>query len=79
MKIEEKIAMARRSINLTQDQLAELLEVTRQTISKWESGLAFPETAKISKLADVLKVSCDYLLKDDKSAVAPVSTKGSNN
>ena len=49
MKIEEKIAMARRSINLTQDQLAELLEVTRQTISKWESGLAFPETAKISE------------------------------
>jgi len=40
---------------LTQDQLAESLEVTRQTISKWESDLAFPETAKISKLAEVLR------------------------
>lgn len=78
MKTGEKIAKARKDINLTQDQLAELLEVTRQTISKWESGLAFPETAKISKLAEVLKVSCDYLLKDDKSVTSEVSVQSSN-
>jgi transcriptional regulator with XRE-family HTH domain len=78
MKIGEKIAKARKDINLTQDQLAELLEVTRQTISKWESDLAFPETAKIAKLAEVLKVSCDYLLRDDKSVTAEVSMQSSN-
>ncbi|WP_253200393.1 helix-turn-helix domain-containing protein [Clostridium sp. CF012] len=78
MKTGEKIAKARKDINLTQDQLAELLEVTRQTISKWESDLTFPETSKISKLADALKVSCDYLLRDDQSVTAEVSMKSSN-
>lgn len=70
MKSGDKIAKARKNLNLTQDQLAELLEVTRQTISKWESGLAFPETSKISKLTKVLKVSCDYLLSEDDKAIA---------
>ena len=78
MKLGEKIAKARKDINLTQDQLAELLEVTRQTISKWESDCAFPETAKISKLAGVLKMSCDYLLRDDQSVTAEVSMQRSN-
>ncbi|MBZ9687491.1 helix-turn-helix domain-containing protein [Clostridium estertheticum] len=78
MKTGEKIAKARKDINLTQDQLAELLEVTRQTISKWESDLTFPETSKISKLAEVLKVSCDHLLRDDKSVTAEVSMQSSD-
>ena len=78
MKTGEKIAKTRKDINLTQDQLAELMEVSRQTISKWESDLAFPETAKISKLAEVLKVSCDYLLRDDKSVTSEVSMLSSN-
>lgn len=79
MKIGEKIAKARKATNLTQDQLAELLEVTRQTISKWESDLAFPETAKIAKLAEILKVSCDYLLREDKPVTVEVSMDGANN
>ena len=78
MKTGDKIAKARKNVNYTQDQLAELLEVTRQTISKWESNLAFPETSKISKLAEVLKVSCDYLLKEGKSLVAEVTMDSSN-
>jgi len=78
MKIGDKIAKARKNINLTQDQLAELLGVARQTISKWESDLTFPETVKIARLAEVLKVSCDYLLKDDKSVVAEVSLESSD-
>ncbi|MFT9495773.1 helix-turn-helix domain-containing protein [Anaerosolibacter sp.] len=78
MRIGEKIAKARKDINLTQDQLAELLEVTRQTISKWESDLAFPETAKIGKLAKVLKVTCDYLLREEESVRAEVSMTSTN-
>ena len=42
MKTGVRIAKARKDINLTQDQLAELLKVTKQIISKWESDLAFP-------------------------------------
>ncbi|WP_251862233.1 helix-turn-helix domain-containing protein [Clostridium sp. Marseille-Q2269] len=78
MKTGKKIAKARKDINMTQDQLAELLQVTRQTISKWESDLAFPETSKIPKLSDALKVSCDYLLKDNEIVTAEVSLQGSN-
>ena len=78
MKTGEKIAKARKDSNLTQDQLAELLKVTRQTISKWESDLTFPETSKISKLAEVLKVSCDYLLREEKVVTAQVATPNSN-
>lgn len=79
MKIGEKIAKARKDINFTQDQLAELLEVSRQTISKWESDLAYPETVKITKIADVLKVSCDYLLKEENSAKVEATKQSSNN
>ena len=78
MKTGDKIAKARKNVNLTQDQLAEVLEVTRQTISKWESNLAYPETSKIAKLAEVLKVSCDYLLRDVKPVVAEVSTQSAD-
>lgn len=78
MNLGEKICKARKNINMTQDQLAELLDVTRQTISKWESDLAFPETSKIAKLSDVLKVSCDYLLKDNKTVTAEVSMDEDN-
>lgn len=65
MKTGEKIAKARKNINLTQDQLAEILDVSRQTISKWESDIAYPEAGKLTLLADTLNVSIDYLLKDE--------------
>ncbi|WP_242987850.1 helix-turn-helix domain-containing protein [Anaerofustis stercorihominis] len=65
MKTGEKIAKARKNINLTQDQLAEILDVSRQTISKWESDIAYPEAGKLKLLADTLNVSIDYLLKDE--------------
>ncbi|EDS73449.1 DNA-binding helix-turn-helix protein [Anaerofustis stercorihominis DSM 17244] len=65
MKTGEKIAKARKNISLTQDQLAEVLDVSRQTISKWESDIAYPEAGKLKLLADTLNVSIDYLLKDE--------------
>ena len=65
MKTGEKIAKARKNINLTQDQLEEELDVSRQTISKWESDIAYPEAGKLKLLADTLNVSIDYLLKDE--------------
>lgn len=64
MKIGEKIAGARRAQNLTQEQLADLLQVSRQAVSRWESGLAYPETDHLVRLSEILNVNCDYLLKD---------------
>ena len=67
MSMGEKIVEARKANNLTQEQLAELMGVTRQSISRWEQNLAYPEVEKILRLSDILNVSCDYLLKEHET------------
>lgn len=67
MSIGRKIADARKAKNLTQEQLADLMSVTRQSISRWESEQSYPEMDKIVFLAEILGVSLDYLLKDNIS------------
>ena len=62
MTTGEKIAKCRKEKNLTQGQLAEMLGVTRQAVSRWESDLAFPETDNLMKMSRLFGVSCDYLL-----------------
>lgn len=62
MSMGARLAQARRSQNLTQEQLAERLGVTRQAVSRWESDTAYPETDKIVRMAALFEVSCDYLL-----------------
>ena len=64
MSLGNKLAQARKKQNLTQEQLAERLGVTRQAVSRWESGAAWPETDKLVRMAQILEVSCDYLLQD---------------
>ena len=64
MKIGDKIAKARKTQNLTQEQLADLLNVSRQAVSRWESDLAYPETENLVRLSEILQINCDYLLKD---------------
>lgn len=65
MSIGNKIADARKKRNLTQEQLAELLKVTRQSISRWESDQTYPDMDKIVFLSEILNVTCDYLLTDN--------------
>jgi len=57
MSIGRKIADARKAKNLTQEQLADLMSVTRQSISRWESEQSYPEMDKIVFLAEILGVS----------------------
>ena len=64
MSMGARLAQARRGQNMTQEQLAEKLGVTRQAVSRWESDAAYPETDKIVRMAQILEVSCDYLLQD---------------
>lgn len=64
MTTGEKISILRQQKNLTQEQLAELMNVSRQSISKWESDAAYPETDKLIALADYFGCSVDYLLRD---------------
>lgn len=65
MTTGEKIAKLRKECNYTQEQLAELLGVSRQSVSKYESGVAFPETEKLIKLSEIFGCSVDYLLKNN--------------
>ena len=65
MDFSEKLITLRKQAGLSQEQLADRLGVTRQSVSKWESGAAFPELVKIISLSEMFDVSVDYLVKDD--------------
>lgn len=65
MTFGEKITKLRKESNYTQEQLADILKVSRQSVSKWESDMAYPETDKLISLANLFKCSTDYLLKDE--------------
>ncbi|KPI53005.1 DNA-binding protein [Clostridioides difficile] len=63
MDISEKILKLRKANNLSQENLAEQLNVSRQSISKWETGQSIPETEKLITLSEIFDVTIDYLLK----------------
>ena len=63
--LSEKIAGLRRREGWSQEELAERLGVSRQSVSKWESGAAQPDVERVLALSDVFGVSTDYLLRDD--------------
>lgn len=67
MTLGEKIAKQRKELEYTQEQLAEILGVSRQSVSKWESDLAYPETDKLIKMGKLFDCSMDYLLIDEIS------------
>lgn len=65
MALSDKLYMLRKKSGLSQEQLAEQLSVSRQAISKWESGQSVPESEKLVAISNYFKVSLDYLLKND--------------
>lgn len=69
MTTADKIAQKRKENNLTQDGLASLLDVSRQAVSRWESGLAYPETEKLIKMSRIFNCTVDWLLKDDSEEI----------
>ena len=64
MTLGEKLSKLRKENNYTQEQLADVLGVSRQSISKWESDTAYPETDKLIKIGKLFECSMDYLLND---------------
>lgn len=64
MNFAEKLIVLRRKQGMSQEQLADHLGVTRQSVSKWESGSSVPELAKLIALSEMFQVSVDYLVKD---------------
>lgn len=64
MALSEKLYMLRKKSGLSQEQLAEQLNVSRQAISKWESGASSPESDKLIAISNYFNVSLDYLMKE---------------
>lgn len=62
MELKDRIAAVRRAAGLTQEQLGELLGVSRQAVSRWESGQTSPDAATLAALCEKLRVSADYVL-----------------
>ena len=67
VEIGMKISQARREQGITQVELAAKMSVTRQTVSRWESGIAYPDIEKVVDLSNILHVSCDYLLRTEEN------------
>ncbi|MDF2543726.1 MAG: transcriptional regulator, family [Herbinix sp.] len=66
MKFCDKLIQLRREKGYSQEQLADMLNISRQSVSKWEAGQSMPELSKLLILSDVFSVSVDYLLKEDQ-------------
>ncbi len=68
MTLADKIIMLRKKQGWSQEELADKLDVTRQSVSKWESAQSVPDIGKIIQLSELFSVSTDYLLKDEIDA-----------
>ena len=65
MILADKIINERKKNGWSQEELAEMLDVSRQSVSKWEGAQSVPDLQKILKMAEMFGVSTDYLLKDE--------------
>lgn len=70
MNLPEKLTYLRKQKGLTQSDLAETLNVSRQAISRWEVGTAAPSTDNLKMLGNLYGVSVDYLLNDNADDVS---------
>lgn len=64
MKLSDKIVRLRKAAGMSQEELAEKLQVSRQAVSRWEVGTAMPDAANILQLSQLFCVTADYLLNE---------------
>lgn len=77
MTLGKRIQKGRKEAGLSQEELAELLGVSRQAVSKWENDNGYPEMEKIVRLGQIYQVSLDYLVGNKQdSSVEDVTSKG---
>lgn len=62
MKLNEQITQLRRERKMSQEELAEILQVSRQSVSKWENGLSNPDTENLIRLAEIFQVDVNLLI-----------------
>ena len=79
MNFSEKLVILRKENGLSQENLAEKLNVSRQAVAKWENGFGFPDISNLISISEIFNVTLDYLVKEnDCSVKIPFSEKGEN-
>ncbi|MDN6080374.1 MAG: helix-turn-helix domain-containing protein [Lactococcus lactis] len=73
MELSEKLKQLRADKKITQEKLAEILHVSRTTISSWETGRSYPDLQMIVEISDYFKVSLDFLLREDKKMITKLT------
>lgn len=68
IKIHEQLVKLRKENNMSQEKLAELLGVSRQTIYKWENNKAYPDMINLVAISEIFDVSIDELISGDKQS-----------
>ena len=72
MEIGEKLKSSRLNAGMTQEQIAEKINVSRQTISNWENGKSLPDVISLIEISDLYQISLDDLLKGDKKMMKKI-------
>ena len=65
MELKDKIQQLRKNKSLSQERLAEELNISRQAVAKWENGETTPDINNLVQISDLFNISLDRLLKDD--------------
>ncbi len=73
INVGQKLQMARNKQGLTQEQIAQQLQVSRQTISNWENNKSYPDIVSLITLSELYQISLDQLLKGDKAMIEHLS------
>ena len=68
LQLYGKIQARRKALGMSQEELAQRMGVSRQSVTKWETGLSAPDLDRLVELADTLGVSLDFLLRDQVDA-----------
>lgn len=79
MPFQDNLKRVRKSKQLSQEELAELLDVSRQAVSKWEQGICMPEAQMLLRLSEKLDVSLDELMSESVEAINNDSESGGAN
>ena len=72
MRLGEKLKTLRAKKNMTQEQLGNVLHVSRATVSSWEVSRTYPDLESLVKISDYFEISLDILLREDKKMVEEI-------
>ena len=79
MNVSQKILLQRKKKGISQEDLANALNVSRQAVSKWESSQSVPDMDKIVALSSYFNITTDYLLKDEIETIDGADNYSSKN